>query len=789
MLLAILLSVLPTVTAQAPPISGVVRDARGAAVPAALVLIRTPGSTDEQRTVTSVDGRFALPAAPTGAVELVVRAPGFVEVSRAIGATEARQNLEVTLSPTVRAETITVTATRSDQRLGDTPASVTLIGREAIRRSAGVTADDVLRQVSTFSLFRRTSSLASHPTAQGVSLRGLGPSGVSRTLVLLDGVPFNDPFGGWVYWSRVPIESADRIEVVDSASSNLYGNYAMGGVINIVTAPPARRALEVRTQYGTRGTPKVDVQASDVWGNVGLLVNATVFETDGYAPVVEGERGRVDNKASVSFRNFRAHMTYAPSDRVRAFVGGSYFREERDNGKASTIDGREEANDTSWSAASGGLRAQLPGQNELQATLFVDVERFRSNFLAVPASTPPRNIGRMTLNQFVPTTSVGGLLQWARPIGRRQFLTAGTDWRWIEGESREDGLDATTGTQVTLRRLSGGTQQMAGVFVQNVITPVPRLVLTLGARVDQWRNSNGHNNETSLPSGLPTAAHAPSLPDRADVAVSPRLAALYRVHDRVRVWGNIGAGFRAPTLNELYRQFRVGTVLTLANPQLGPERLRGGEIGLSVEPVSRLFVKATWFDNRVTDPVSNVTITVAGNNVTQQRQNLGRTHIRGVQMDADYQVGDAWQVGGSYVFNRATVAAFTANPSLVGKVLPQVPTHRGAFRLSYVNPTWVTVSLSVQGVGSQFDDDQNMRVVPGYTTPGLPAFGVVDLSASRALGKRLEVFGGVQNLFDHEVYVGTLPTTVGAPRFISVGVRVRLSGAATRPPPAAVSGS
>src|SRR5205814_1757841 len=123
---------------------------------------------------------------------------------------------------------------RTDQRLGDVPASVSIVSSEQIRQSPAVVADDLLRQVPTFSLFRRTSSLSSHPTAQGVSLRGVGPSGVSRTLVLLDGVPFNDPFGGWVYWSRVPLESTERIEVVDGSSSSLYGNYAMGGVINIV---------------------------------------------------------------------------------------------------------------------------------------------------------------------------------------------------------------------------------------------------------------------------------------------------------------------------------------------------------------------------------------------------------------------------------------------------------------------------------------------------------------------------------------------------------------------------
>ena len=138
------------------------------------------------------------------------------------------------VTPPALLETVTVTPSRTEERLGNIPASINVLDSEDIKNSPALVADDVLRQIPTFSLFRRTSSLSSHPTAQGVSLRGIGPSGVSRTLVLVDGIPFNDPFGGWVYWTRVPMESVDRIEVIDGSSSSLYGNYAMGGVINIV---------------------------------------------------------------------------------------------------------------------------------------------------------------------------------------------------------------------------------------------------------------------------------------------------------------------------------------------------------------------------------------------------------------------------------------------------------------------------------------------------------------------------------------------------------------------------
>ncbi len=157
------------------------------------------------------------------------------------------------------------------------------------------------------------------PTAQGVSLRGVGPSGVSRTLVLLDGVPFNDPFGGWVYWTRVPLESADRIEVVDGSGSSLYGNYAMGGVINIITAPPSRRTLELKPQYGNRNSPKVDVLGSDVWGKLGVVVDGSAFSTDGF-PDRRRERARPGGQQGVGRFPHREHAARLQPDRPRGRI-------------------------------------------------------------------------------------------------------------------------------------------------------------------------------------------------------------------------------------------------------------------------------------------------------------------------------------------------------------------------------------------------------------------------------------------------------------------------------------
>jgi iron complex outermembrane receptor protein len=744
-------------------ISGAVRDGSGGAIVGASVTARV-ASGAERQTTSDASGRFLVSSPAGGKVTLIVRSAGFAEGRVAL--TEATVgSVEVVLQPATVRDEVTVTPTRSEQQLGAIPASVSVISSEEIQRRPAMVPDDLLRQLPEFSLFRRSSSLSAHPTSQGVSLRGIGPSGVSRSLVLLDGVPFNDAFGGWVYWTALPMESAERIEVVNGASSSLYGSYAMGGVLNVVTRTAERRAVDIKTQYGSRHSPKFDFRGSDVWGKVGVSVDGSVFDTNGYANVLPSLRGPVDTKVAVQFGHVTVKADYNPNDRVQAFVRTGYFHEDRHNGKITTVGPlTEELNDTTWKYTSGGVRARLPDASTLQATIFGDTKTFNSNFLAIPDATGARALGRLTLNQTVPTDAFGGTVQWSRGIFGTHVLTAGTDFRWVDGDSIEDAFDPITGATKTLHRVAGGTQRSVGLFVQDVFVPVPNVTVTASARLDRWRNYDAHNTETTLSTG---AVSDPVLPDKENSVVSPRIGALYRMHDRLSVWGDIGSGFRAPTLNELYRRFSQGAVVTLANPALGPERLTGGELGVNVIPLPRVTWRTTWFDNRVKDPVANVTITPPN---LIQRQNLGRTRIWGIQTDLDYRIGRALRIGGAYIYDVAKVVENQANPALVGLRLAQVPTHRGAFQLQYSDPRFVTIAFDLQISGAQFDDDLNTssRVLPKYS--------LGNLSVGRDLGRSLEVFAAVQNMFDEEYFVGSLPTLVGPPRLFSVGFRVRFQG-------------
>src|SRR5437867_9447270 len=193
-------------------------------------------------------------------------------------------------------EPVVVTVTRIEQKAGEAPASVTVLTREDIRLSPSQTLDDLLRQVPGFSLFRRSSSLVTHPTTQGLSLRGVGPSGTSRALVLVDGIPVSGAFGGWVYWDRIPLQGIEQIEVVRGGGSSVWGNYALGGVVQVLSRRPVERAVYFDGSYGTQNTMNFDLLVHEVQGPFRVALEGSFFKTDGYFGQPFAEPGADDRR-------------------------------------------------------------------------------------------------------------------------------------------------------------------------------------------------------------------------------------------------------------------------------------------------------------------------------------------------------------------------------------------------------------------------------------------------------------------------------------------------------------
>ena len=366
----------------------------------------------------------------------------------------------------------------------------------------------------------------------------------------------------------------------------------------------------------------------------------------------------------------------------------------------------------------------------------------------------------------MPAQVFGETTQWSRSVGRRQTFVAGFEAREVRGASDEI---AYVNGRPTSFIGAGGRERDAGVYFEDLIRLGSNLFLNLGAREDHWRNYAASSASRPITAPQPTAVTV--FPDRAENAFSPHGSLVYRFNDHVSLMASMSRAFRAPTLNELYRSFRVGNVLTLANENLLAERLTGGEAGVRVtSKQEKVALRGNFFWNDITRPVANVTLATTPALITRQRQNLGRTRSKGLELQADARLHRDWRISGSYLFADATVVEFPANRSLEGLKLPQVPSHQFTFQTSYTNPSIITAGLQGRASSSQFDDDQNVFRLDPYFT--------LDAFVSRQINERFEVFGAIENVFNQRYEVGKTPvTTLGPPILVRAGFRVRLGNA------------
>ncbi|MDT4954780.1 MAG: iron complex outerrane recepter protein [Acidobacteriota bacterium] len=735
-------------------VEGIVQDQTGAPVKDAEVTLRKESTVIAEATTDS-DGRFQVEAATTLDAQLAIRAQGFTPFESKLDQIQTNSpEIKITLVPASLSEQVTVTATRTGTRLGDTAASIATLSSTDLSTTAAETLDDTLRQVPGFSLFRRSGSRTANPTSQGVSLRGVGASGASRAVVLADGIPLNDPFGGWIYWSRVPRTSIQSIEVLRGGASNLYGSAALGGVVNIFTRQPQAPVLLLETSYGNQQTADASMFAAGRRGDWGAGLAAETFRTDGYIIVEKSERGRVDTKANS--RNAVINLTVERSfSKIGSvFARASFFGEARSNGTPLQTNRTH----IRQFVTGGDFQTRQAGAFSLRA--YGGTQLFDQNFSAVSAD---RNLETLTRLQRVPAQSTGISLQWSRAIEKRQTLVAGIEA--IDARGTSDELVFVTG-RASSSVSAGGRERTVGLFLEDILRLAPTLYLTIGARIDRWRNYDALSTTRPLNTSVPATVN--NFTDRNETAFSPQLSLLYKAANNVSLYASLSRAFRAPTLNELYRTFRVGDVLTLANENLLAERLTGGETGASFNAFKqKLNVRGTFFWTEITRPVANVTLRVQPGLITRQRENLGRTRSRGLELEWDARLTNRLTVSGGYLLADAKVLSFPANTALEGLLIPQVPRHQLTFQARYRNPSLITIGLQGRASGAQFDDDQNRLRLDKYFT--------LDALASRSITRKAEVFVASENLFNQRYTVGLTPVkTTGPPLVIRFGFRLHL---------------
>jgi outer membrane receptor protein involved in Fe transport len=632
---------------------------------------------------------------------------------------------------------IVVTGRGLGPTVGEQVFDVVVLGPDRLAGSASNRLEEILRDVPGFQLFRRSDSRSANPTSQGATLRALGGNASSRALLLLDGVPQTDPFGGWISWPAFDPPRLGAVRVTRGGGSGAQGPGALAGTIELESALPADLAgPRASIAYGSRNSVDAHAGLGARFGSAFVSASGAYASGEGFIPVVRDDRGPVDRaspyeQASLSLR------AVAPVARGTELQASALlFRDDRERGTAFS--------DIRTDGADASLRLVGP---RWSALAYVQARDFANSFASVNAA---RTAVTRASEQFdVPSTGLGGRLE-VRPRVAAVELRLGADARRTDGVSRE--RFAFQNGAGTRQRAAGGETLTLGAFGE-ASWRSGAVTLTAGGRLDRWGISNGFLKERVIATGATLIDAA--FEDRSGWEPTGRAGFAWRAGGGITVRGAGYLGWRLPTLNELYRPFRVGADATAANAALEPERLRGIEAGLDWRPTQRLRVGATAFHNRLTGAIANVTLGrgpglfpgvgfVAAGGQFRQRRNLDAVDARGIEADARLALG-RWSLTGGYSFVVAKVEASGPAAPLNGLRPAQTPRHSFASTLAWAKEG-ARASLSARYASAQFEDDLNGQSLAGALT--LDAAGVLPLTRGIALEARAE------NVTDTRVIAG-----------------------------------
>ncbi len=644
---------------------------------------------------------------------------------------------------------VVVHSSRLPAYQGDSAFAATNLNRDALD---GSSLDQSLKREVQAALFRRQSSLTANPTVQGIGLRAIGPSGAGRALVTLDGVPQNDPFGNWVIWAALPEDEIIHAHVVKGAGGGAYGAGALTGVIDLSLEPPQRGAAFVSAMASEGG-------GSDARGGVTVgpvTLYAAGGTVTGDVPVRLGQ-GPADVATFGRDRALFAHTRLSLFGGDLAAMAGSY-------------DSRRDTGLRSATATSSGDQVAIsltrqPSAQDLGWRL--QAWHRDSDLSNVSVSVQPGRTGTTLANNQVATPATGDGFNAALRRGSGGIeWEIGADARRFEGESRE--FFRYVAGSPTRYRVSGGSETVSGLYAEGS-RDFGRTLISGAIRADIWKTQDGHRAESDAATGAQTLAL--TFQEHGGTVVSGRVGA---TRDLGGMTARAAAytGFRPPSLNELYRPFRVGNDVTDANADLVPEHLAGAELGLRAGD-ARCFLDVGVFANRLDHPITNVTIAagpfssptagfIPAGGTLRQRRNQGQIRAYGLEMRGRYELNAGLALESAVTLTHARVAR--ANPAVNGLRPAEAPDYSGAFGIE-AHIARAAIHADLMFEGETFDDDLN-------TLP-LKASRNLSLRLDYPLLRQVTLTAAVTNALDAAIPVthagdGTIGYDTG--RRISIGL-------------------
>ena len=694
-------------------------------------------------------------------------------------------------------KSVTVTATRSGTPLDEIPLNTTVLTKEALEVAPDQTIDQILKNVPGV-ILNDTPYYQKDPTGQGINVRGLGNA---RTLVLIDGVPANDAFYGTVQWNLVPMSSIDSVEFIRGGVSSLWGNYGMGGVINIKTKTPVNSQQEASASYGAFGTGNVaaskDLIASE---NLQLRFSADYFNTDGYqniatiAPAASNSIKNGQSNAASHNSNVRMQGYFKATQDTNGFFRlGYHTMSDLSSGYAFATNIMQETD------LAGGTTTRLDDKSKVDVNFFYENTGFNkqngsTSTLPVSATNKvPLNTPYINANYKDPYNTVGASAQFTQEMtGFIDQYVVGVDARNIAGSNQTNNL-LPNGVSSAVN-YAQGQQTFYGLMGQlkSKADAIP-LETTLAARVDQWNSQTPTNYNAGSNGANPVYQN---IPNQSKTQFSPTLGLLYKMNKDWDLRSAAYQAFHAPGMNNTLRSYGSGNGYSFANPNLTPETMTGYEVGTDYRWKGG-FAQLTAFNNYIQNAVASYSLsTSSATDKALARQLCGASTAwtgqnsqygacasaqslsyytnqqnllsQGIEFQFHHDISPKWATDVNYAFT-STKLTMSATSDPTNKQVGGVPQNIAGGGLTYYPVPQASLTATVRYVGSSWMNTSNTLPVAAYA--------VVGLRANYEVTKNATIYASAVNLFNRQyITFGTGSNNssyvMGMPQALSVGARI-----------------
>ena len=683
-------------------------------------------------------------------------------------------------------EDIVVTATRTEKAVETAPGSVKVVTKKEMETRNITTVDSALNTLP--GVYNRRQSLMD--TLSAVTLNGIPEQ--KRTLILMDGIPLNNAYDGSVSFTALPTENVERVEVVQGPFSSLYGGYAMGGVVNIITKMPEKREFTVISGYGSswhRGESLDDFQkyylsyGDKLTDKLRLLLSYGYKSTNGYPKDLNVQSSKPtagitgwsytsDNQDNTRYLigdkgdntwwddslSVKTRFDFTPDSKLGlSFIRTRYKYNYDDphtyltNASSNPVYSYGTVRENTFDSGSGYKEVNIYNANYeteigiVKTKLTLGLNDEVKSWYTTPNSTAPfANLhGGPGYVSSSPSQNYNGDLQFTIPLFTRHVLTFGGSFKTDSANTEQYNLTSYTdeSSKTILTYNSGGKDRTYAAFIQDEILILSNLTAYIGFREDWWETYDGYANQFGA------GAFAKTYDSRNASSFSPKASIVYKPFEMTTLRTSAGQAFRGPTVYELYRTWVSSTGVTYnGNPDLQPETTTSWDVGIVQGLWKGAKVSVTYFDNYMKDLIYRMSVSP-----TQQNYiNAGKAESKGVTLEFEQRFDKLLRLFANYTYTDARVKENSASPLSVDKRLINLPdTMVNAGAECEIGP--VLASVTGRYVGKRYSDDQNRDTVSSVYTSYDPAF-TADAKVSYKVTKFATLSVSIDNVFDNSYF-------------------------------------